>query len=453
MKIIPNILDLNIIAPTGLARIINNISWLFLDRVIKMGIGLTIGVWIGRYLGPGQYGIISYATALVGLFSALAGLGLQGIVVRDIVRRSDCKEEILGTAAALQLIGSVFGYLAVITLITWMKDDDPLTRTITSIIGTIILVKASDVAAYWFDSQVQSKYVVLAQDFTLAVFAIIKMVLILNNADITSFAWATATESLIISANIIIVFNLKGLKLTSLRFSLACTRSLLNDSWPLLISSISIIIYMKIDQIMIGQIIGSKELGVYSAVARISEIWYFVPTAIADSVFPSILRSKIKNEEDYYRRLQILYDVLFWLSMAICISISMFSSELIVLLFGEAYREGGSVLAIHTWATVFVSLGVVSGKWFISENLQSMRMIRNLLGVATNIILNTLLIPTYGITGAAISTVISVIISAFLSDLITKKTRQQFRMKLASLNFAAVIIRIRNETILSKHIT
>ncbi|MCP4953672.1 MAG: flippase [Proteobacteria bacterium] len=434
MNLIPQFIHRRIAHRPNLLKIVDNIGWLFLDRILRMGTGLFVGVWLARYLGPEQFGLFNFAAAFVGLFGAIAGLGLQGIVVRDIVRNTAGKEETLGTAAVLQFIAGLLAYGLIIGTIFWLRPDDVMAKVLVAILGSTMLFKASEVAIYWFESQVLSKYIVWVQNGSFLVFAAIKVVLILNEAPLTAFAWTTMAEAFLVGLLMLIMLGLRGPKLRKLCFTVSRVKTLLRDSWPLLLSGIAIMIYMKIDQIMLGQMLGYEAVGIYSAAVRISEVWYFIPMMIVASVFPAILEAKKISEAQYYQRLQQLYDLMVWLSVGIALPMTFLSTFVVTLLFGEPFAESGAVLAIHIWAGVFVFLGVASGKWFLAENRQVLSFQRTALGAAVNVLLNFLLIPNFGYIGAAVSTVISQAMAALLFDAVQPVTRGMFLMKIKSMN-------------------
>jgi PST family polysaccharide transporter len=442
LNLIPSFLYRRIEHRPNLVKIVDNIGWLFFDKVLRMGVGLFVGVWVARYLGPEQFGLLSFATAFIGLFGAISTLGLQGIVVRDIVRNPEGKEEILGTAAVLQFLGGLIAYGLIITAIFWLRSDDALAKAIVAILGSMMLFKASEVAVYWFESQVLSKYTVWVQNGVFLVFATVKVGLILQNASLIAFAWAMMAEALVAALLILLMLGLRGPRLSRLTASFKRTKTLLADSWPLLLSGIAITIYMKIDQIMLGQMIGDEAVGIYSAAVRVSEVWYFVPMAIVASVFPAILEAKKRSEKQYYDRLQRLYDLIVWLAIAVALPMTFLSTAIVSLLFGDAYAQAGSVLAIHIWAAVFVFLGVASGKWFLAENRQILSLQRTVLGAFANIILNSLMIPKFGVLGAAWATVLSYATAAMFADLVHIETHRMFMMKINALNIAGAIARM-----------
>jgi O-antigen/teichoic acid export membrane protein len=203
----------------------------------------------------------------------------------------------------------------------------------------------------------------------------------------------------------------------------------LRDSWPLIFGSIAASIYMRIDQVMIKEMLDAEAVGQYAAAVRLSEAWYFIPVVISASLFPAIINAKKVSEKLYYERLQKLYDLMVWTALAIAIPMTFMSDWIVELLYGEKYYQAGSVLMIHIWAGVFVFLGVASGKWLLNENLQKIAFYRTFYGMLINISLNYLLIPKFGIIGAAISTTISYMFAGYLLDISNKKTKQMFFMK------------------------
>lgn len=439
MNLIPTFIHRRIAHRPNLVKIVDNIGWLFIDKILRMGVGLLVGVWVARYLGPEQFGLLNFATAFTGLFGAIAALGLQGIVVRDLVRDPESAHLTLGTAAVMQLVGGLVAYLLILGVIAYLRPDDTLARGIVAILGAMMLLKASDIAVFWFESQVQSKYTVWAQNAAFLVFAAIKVVLILQQASLVAFVWTMLAEATLVALVLLVVMSQRGPAFNRLRVSAERGKTLLKDSWPLILSAIAVTVYMKIDQIMLGQMIGDEAVGIFSAATRISEVWYFIPMAIVASVFPALLEAKKRSEAQYYARLQRLYDLMVVISVAVALPMTFLATPIIVLLFGDAYHGAGTVLAIHIWASVFVFLGVASSNWFLAENRQVLSLQRSVTGAIANIALNLWLIPPYGVVGAAIATVVSYAIAALFADLLQSETRVMFMMKSRSLNPFSVL--------------
>lgn len=443
LNLIPPFIHHRIAHRPDLVKIVDNIGWLFIDKILRMGVGLLVGVWVARYLGPEQFGLLNFSLAFTGLFGSIAVLGLDGIVVRDIVREPASAGITLGTAAMMQLIGGLVAYLLILGSIHYLRPDDTLARGIIGILGLMMLFKASDIAIFWFESQVQSKYTVWVQNGIFLMFAAIKVLLILQEAPLMALVWAMVGEAVLVALILLIVMVWHGVALHSLRVSVERGVTLLHDSWPLILSAIAVSVYMQIDQLMLGEMIGDEAVGIYSAAVKISEVWYFIPLAIVASVFPAILEARNQSVAQYHARLQKLYDLMVILSLSVAIPMTFLATPIVRFLFGEAYVESGIVLAIHIWASVFVFLGVASSKWFLAENRQLLSLQRTILGAIANVGLNLWLIPFYGSIGAAIATVISYAIADFFADLFQKETHQLFIMKLCSMNIISILKRNR----------
>lgn len=410
-----------------LIRILSNIGWLFSDKVLRMGMGLLVGVWVARYLGPGQFGLLNFAAAFVGLFSAISTLGLQGIVVRDLVKDGAHAREILGTSFMLQLVGGLVAYLLVLGIIGYLRPDDALAKIIVAVLGFTLLLRAGDSVRYWFESQVHSRYVVWVENGVFLVTVGAKISLIVNQATLMAFVWLALAEAVLVAALLVAVYAWRTGEILLWRPRLARAQSLLNDSWPLILSGLAIMVYMRIDQIMLGQMLGDKAVGIYTAAVRISELWYFIPMAIVASVFPAIIEAKKNNQSVYYRRFQTLYDLMVLLALVVALPMTFLSGWVVSLLFGYQYAEAGPVLAVHIWAGIFVALGVASSQWLLVEKLQLQVLYQTVLGAIINIILNYALIPRLGVVGAATATVLAYFVSVF-SVAFFVKSRPCFNM-------------------------
>ena len=419
-----------------------NTSWLFGEKILRMVVGLFVGIWVARYLGPEQFGLFSYAQSFVGLFTAFATLGLDGIVVRELVKDETRRDELIGTAFWLKLIGAI-AVLIILAIAVNFTSNDTYANTLVFIIASATIFQAFNVVDMYFQSQVMGKYIVYANIISLFLSSIVKIALILNDAPLIAFAWTVLFDSSVLAMGFIYYYiktNSK-FKIQNLTFNKATAVALLRDSWPLILSSFVISIYMKIDQVMIQAMMGSEAVGQYAAAVRISEAWYFIPMVIASSLFPAIVNAKAQSEELYYARLQKLYDLMVWMAIAIALPMTFLSDWVIHLLYGEQYNQAGSVLMIHIWAGVFVFLGVASGKWLTAENLQMLSFWRTFNGMVINVILNFVLIPKYGVSGAAVATLISQVIAAYIFDFFNYKTRAMFFMKTKSFFLVHLILR------------
>ncbi|NMG72713.1 flippase [Parazoarcus communis] len=433
MRLIPVFILRRIADRQGLVQVVDNIGWLFFDKILRLGVGLLVAVWIARYLGPSGFGLINFALALTSVFSAVAGLGLHGIVVRDLIRDPGGARLTLGSAVLLQVISGFLAYVLMLGVSAYLRPDDALFRCVTAIIGGMILFKACEVAAFRFESKLQSKYTVLVQGGVFVLFSGMKVGLILHDAPLIAFAWAMFAETALTGIALLTVMSRIDLRLKTLMASHDRVRSLLMDGWPLAISALAMILNMRIDQVMLGELIGNEAVGVYAASVRVAEAWYFIPLAVIASVFPSVSHARDCNRRLYHVRLKLLHDSVAALALSVALVTMCIARPLMALLYGKEFEAGGEVLAVLAWCGVFASLGFASGRWYVLEDLQRLALLRNLFGVAINVVMNALLIPLHGPLGAAVSTLIALWCATVLFDAFDKRTRDIFLMKLEAL--------------------
>lgn len=415
--------------------IVTNAGWLFADKVIRMVVGVFVGVWLARYLGVAQFGLLSYAIAFASLFSAFASLGLDRIAVRDLVRHEDRKGIILGSVFTLKLAGGCLALFLAVSIIKLLQPDDVTTQWLVTIIAAGMIFQSADVFDYWFQAKVQSRYSVFAKSSAFLTMSAVKIGLILNGAELIAFAWAALVEVALGSIGLLIAFSSTGNSFNDLKTSRKVITELLRESWPLLLSGLAIILYMRIDQVMLGNMAGEHEVGLYSAALKLSEAWYIIPTIIISSLMPAITTARSQSRNDYYGLVKKTFILLARSAYVVAIPMTIFSVPLITILFGEAYRDAGNILAIHIWSALFVFMGVAQGPWMINERLAKISLFNTSTGAVLNIILNYLLIPSYGAIGCAIATTISYSFSGWLANAIFRDTRIVFYMQSRAIFF------------------
>lgn len=416
----------------GFMKYFKNTSWLFTEKILRVIAGLFIGIWIARYLGPENFGLFSYAQSFAALFTIFATLGLDQIVIRELIKDESARDKLLGTAFILKLFGA-FVVLGTLIFSTLSGINTAETNLLILIIASSTVFQSFNVIDFYFQSKVLSKFVVLANVISLIISSLVKIILLLNEASLVAFAFVSLFDTFILASGYVYFYLKNNLNINKWSFDWLLAKALLKDSWPLILTGFVISVYMKVDQIMISEMLGYQAVGEYAAAVKLSEAWYFVPTVIASSVFPSIINTKKNNEKLYYTRLQKLYSLVVKIALLIAISISFMSDWFVNLLYGQQFIEAGSVLVIHIWAGIFAFLGIASRKWLVAENLSMLSFWRTFFGMVINIVMNLLLIPRYGIQGAAVATLISQVAAAYLFDVLCIKTRSNFVMKTKAL--------------------
>ncbi len=427
-----NIVDNSFLSHYGFRRYFANTSWLMAEKILRLTVGLFVGVYVARYLGPERFGILSYAMSVVALFSVFSTLGLDGILVRELIKSPERQNELLGTAFILKLAGTGLALLllSVILYITGISGQD---GSIILIIAVGLIFQSFNVIQFYFEANVLAKFVAVSQIVSWVAISIIKVVFVLLRLPLVYFAWLIILESLIVAIGLSIIYCRNDFRILRWTFGFKTATALLKNCWPLILSGIAVTLYMKIDQVMIRNMLNAEAVGQYAAAVRLSEALYFVPTVIIASLFPAMVNAKKTSEELYRQRLMRMFSLMVCISVPLSLFFTFFSRHIVTFLYGEEFLEAGLVLAIHIWASISVFLGIVSSKHLLVENFMKISFLRVLIGGFSNLLLNCILIPRYGIKGAAIATGLSYTFAVFFVILIPK-TREHGFMMLRSFN-------------------
>ena len=427
-----------------------NTSWLLSERVLRMVVSLFVGIYVARYLGPERFGLLSYTLSFVWLFSSLASVGLDEILVRELVKSPEQRNNLLGTVFWLKVCGTlVMG--TTIALVLKYTVEDQQTYWMIALIALGFLFQVTNVVDFYFQSQVQSKFAVRAQVIQLILTSLFKIYLVWNQAELIWFAFALMLDQAVVAVLFLLVYHWKIGWFPFFSFRWKQAKKLMRDAWPIIFAGMVVSFYMRIDQVMLKEMLDAKAVGVYAAAVKLCEAWYFLPTALIASIFPAVIKAKIKSKTLYDKRVQNLYDLMVWSSIAVALPTTLLADWVILILYGTDFQEAADVLRIYIWAGVFVTLGIANSKWLIAENLQRYLFIRTILGALLNVGLNLWLIPIYGIKGAAIATLVAQGTVGFLSLSFFKKTRHNFLFAAKSLSiygaykrtFQKIIIRER----------
>lgn len=430
----------------NLIKLFGNTIYLLLDRVFRLVVGLFVGVLVARYLGPEKFGLFNYVIAIVSIFTAVANVGLNGVVIKELVQRPDNSREIMGSAFILQLIGGGVGVLLSVFSIHLMRPNDHDTQVITVIAATSLVFKSMDVVKYWFEARVDSKNTIIAEGAAFLISAAAKYFCIIWSGSLTIFAAIFLLEAILGALFFIGVYGLSGFNVLAWRASSNKITELFRNSWPLMLSGVATMLYMRMDQIILGDIIGNEAVGIYSAAVRISEILYIIPVTIVASAFPGLIASKKDDEKKYLIKLQKMFELMAFVAVLLVLPISIFSENIMRVLYGSGFSESARILSIHVWTGIFVFSGVVSGRWFVIENLQNYTFYRTLFGCVVGVVGNYYLIPKYGAVGSAWAAVLSQASASVLFNLVNVRTRPLFFMQISAIANPFSVVKIFNRS-------
>ena len=417
----------------GFKKYFANTSWLFIEKILRMVVGLFVGIWVARYLGPEKFGLLSYAQSFVGLFGVIATLGLDGILVREIVKYPEEENKILGTAFVLKLLGAMVTLLVLYIAIHFTSNSS-YTNTLIFIIASAVIFQAFNVIDMYFQAKVMSKYIVFANSFSLLTSSIVKILLILNEASLIYFAYVVVFDSIVMALGYIYFFIKNSrFKIQDLKFNKSIAINLLKDSWPLIIAGLGYVVYSKIDQLMLFNYTSAQSVGFYIISVNFINIFIFIPTILVNSLFPHFTKIYNKNSSKFYQEILIFYRYIVFFSFFVIIVMYMLGSNLILFLYGPNYEMSSKIMFLVSISFLFESLATINGRYIWIHNLQIISLYRTLFGALLNIILNMLLIPEFGIRGAIYATLITLFLSVIVFYLFFKNTRKLFYIQFIAL--------------------
>lgn len=415
-------------------KILNNIGWSILDKGFRLIASMIVGIWIARYLGPTQFGLLNYAQVLPASLLGIANLGLTNILVTQFVKENINQQQLLGTAFFLKLFCGTICYLLIIVFSHFYYWNNEVLFLLILFTSSSLIFQAFDTIDIYFQSQLLSKKSVLAKTIGFFLSSLLKLYLLLHNASLFWFSVTILVELMVGSFLLYVFYYQKSkIKISAWKFNLPLAKTLLYSSWYIIVSDFLIFIYMRIDQIMLHNLTDTKQLGLYSAALRLSESWFFLAGAITNSYYPSIALYWLNNNQEFYKKYIKLLSSLLKISILVAVLISLIGNQLVTFLFGNKYEGVGDILVIHVWTGVPIFLGVGCTNLFILNNLQKYSIFRSGFGAILNILLNFILIPKYGAIGASIATLISQIFASYLINILFKQTREVFYIQTKSI--------------------
>lgn len=413
-------------------KIVKNISWAVTGKVVNVLYSLFIGVLIARYLGPEQFGLMSYIISYVTLFSIIAAFGMDNIEVRELSKNHDVRDVILGSAFIFRIALSIVT-IGIIFITLLIFESDRLTFTLVMVYSTYLIASSFNVIRNYFTSIVLNEYVVKTEITRTIIGAVIKIFLLISHSSLSLFIIANTFDFFFIAGGYIYSYRKKVDSLRNWQLDLLTVKFLAKESFPLLLSGTAVIVYQRIDQVMIRNMIDNEALGQFSVAVRMVNIIIFIPSVIATTVSPLLVKELNKNYESYKKKRQQFVAIMVWSTIGMSLLISLSASIVINLLFGAKYNDAIKVLQIMSWKTVGIALSSASGQLIIIEGKQKLVVLRNLVGVIVCVLFNLLLIPKFGIIGSAWTTIIAVIFAGYIANYMISPFREIFKIQTIAL--------------------
>ncbi len=409
-------------------RYASNSMWMLAEQGLRIVAGVFVGIYIARYLGPEQFGILSYVLAISAFVMVFSRLGMDAVLVRELVNQHDQRNKVLGTAFWMMLATGLVCFLMTLSIV-WSTSESLQLKIFISICAASGIFTSFLAIDYFFQSQVKAKYSSICKFLALLSMSIVKLALVFMEAELFWFVVAALMDHVVLAA-IFLAAVLSRFDLGFLsKFDWNTAKEMLKSCWPMVLSSLAILLYMRIDQIMIKNMLDLEQVGLYSAAVKIYESWIVFPVVLTVSLLPAITKLKATDPQTYQQRLTQIFRLVHWLSILAALSATIVAEPVMVFAFGEAYRASADVISIVMWTSVFAAMGSVSARYFNVEKMEKKMAARTFVAALSNILLNFLLIPKYGIYGAAIATFCCTFLANYVMDWFDKELSVLLQIK------------------------
>jgi O-antigen/teichoic acid export membrane protein len=400
-----------------------------------MAIAFVVAVKLARFLGPEGFGAYSYALAYVSLFAAVSTLGLQSVVIHQFSIQTENARTLLGTAMLLRLAGS-FLIMSLCGLSVFLFYSDSEYFYMLLVLCVFPIFQSAEIIDGWYQSKLQSNWSVLPKIVASLISAGLVLWGIYNNQALWFFCMAFSFEYFVLLFIYLVLVAKHGLSPLRWVFKWTEAKQLLSQSWPMALSITAFVIHYRVDQVMLEQMSSKSEVGIYAAAAKITQLGLFIPAILVSSVFPLVSRARQDGDQKAFSFLvKTIYDFLGLLSWSVVVPFSLFATFLIQVLYGSAYAESAVVLQIHIWTALFLFMRTAYDRWLVIQEKTSYNMMHHILIAVSNVWLNYLMIPHWGALGAALASLISILLGGFLPALFIKEIRSGLEDMLRGISF------------------
>jgi len=415
-------------------KIVKNAGWLIGGKIMQMGINFVVGILTARYLGPSNYGLISYAGAYIAFFTSLCTLGINSVLVKELIDNPGKEGEILGTSIGLRILSSMLSAVTMVAISSVVDHGEPITIAVVALSSLGAVFHVFEAFNFWFQARLQSKVTALSALVAYVITAAYKVVLIVTGKSVVFFAFATSVDYICIAVFLYMAYKKHGGG--RLCFSAAYGKSLLAKSWHFILPGLMVAIYGQTDKLMLKHLFDNAEIGYYATATALCTIWCFVLSAIIDSMYPSIMQAHKDKSPSFETKNKLLYAIVFYVSCAVSVVFVVLGGWIIKLLYGEAYLPAIAPLRIITWYTAFSYLGVARQAWVVCKNAQKYLIYIYMASAVVNVLLNLFLIPLWGASGAALASLMAQI-STIMVPLFIPNMRENTKLILS-----AILLRI-----------
>ena len=389
-----------------------NSLWLVAEKVVFLFVSFGVNLLLARHLQPELYGSLSFLLAAVTILMPVMALGLNSLVTRELMHRSDDTVSILGSAIALRLLAGLL--VAAVGVLAAHQLLPSSQWVLFSVLAVSSVSQCFVVIDFWLQAQSANRYGAIARLSVLLLASVARLVAIYFDSGVDVFVYLLCAEWLVLALCYVQLYRRYGGWFTELTLSKPEAANLFRQGTWLWFTAIGAILVLKVDQLMLAYLVNDQAVGIYAAAVRLSEVWYLLPVALMTGYFPKLIAAKEAGSGDYERSLQWLCDTLLCAAVVVAVFITLTADFFVPLLFGNSYVESADVLVIHVWAGIFFFTAALVNRWLLIEGALVATFCVQAVGAVTNIGFNFWLIPLYGVVGAAIATVLSALVGGYV---------------------------------------
>ena len=413
-------------------KVAKNATWIISCKIVQSLLGFVINMFTARFLGPSNFGLITYASSLASFVMPIMKLGLNNIIVQEVVHHPEREGKAMGTMVFMNFCSSLVCIIGVVSFAYVANPGETDTVIVCALYCITLVFQALEMLHFWFQAKLMSRYSSTLGLIAYTLVSAYRIYLLATSKSVHWFALSSALDYLIISVGMYIIYNLK--KTQKLSIDLKLAKEMINKSKPYILSAMMVTIFTQTDKIMLKSLIDSESTAFYGAAAACAVMAQFVFQAIIDSFRPWIFEAQKKNNDQFEYRLKMLYSFIIYLSLLQSIGMTVFARLIIMIVYGEKYLPAVGALRIVVWYTTFAYLGSVRNIWILAHDKQKYLWVINLTGAAANVIFNFILIPYIGIYGAAIASLVTQFFTNVIVGYIIKPIRPNNAIMVSSLN-------------------
>lgn len=399
---------------------LKNIAWLLSDKVFKLSLGLFVTLVIANSMGSELFGHYNYILSIWFLMIPFATLGMDNNLTKEFVRSKN--KVVFTNAIVIKLLLSVI--IFIIPFFIYLVNSDDVFLYVAAV-NVSYIFKSSDVIRYYWESKLENKLNAIIESITFFVANALKLYVVLYIPDVFYLIVIVLLEAVIYAMLVFFTYKMNKLDLFDLgSFDFKYVSKLIKQSLPLMLSTLSVVIYMKSDQLMLAYLSDYQQVAIMSLAVKFSQSWYFIPTSIITVLFTGIA-IKYNNGISMTRELTNIYSMLNLVSLFAILLMFIFVKYFSSFMVNSEYNGVQNVLLVHMFGGFFVCINTLRSRVFSLKENQKYVLYLTMLGAFLNVILNLIFIPKFSAIGAAYSTLISQACVCFIFPLFFKKIRRE----------------------------